>query len=381
LHIIYCKIVTTSLLVTVNNYTKLHIFPRYIMSSNTYKDAGVDITAGNELVDRIKPLAKSTARVGADAQLGGFGGLFDLAACKYKDPVLVSANDGVGTKLKIAFDADKHDTIGIDLVAMCVNDLVVQGAEPLFFLDYFATGKLENNVAYDVIKGIADGCKQAGAALIGGETAEMPGMYQDGHYDLAGFAVGAVERDKILPRGDVQSGDVLIGIASSGVHSNGYSLVRHLVHNNGFKYSDKAPFSSDKPTLGEALLTPTIIYVKTCLAAAKTGKVKAFAHITGGGFTENIPRVLADNLAVEVDCAAWQMPPVFKWLAQIGNIKEAEMLRTFNCGIGMIAVVNAADVDEVSEIIKSHGDKCSVVGQVISNDGESVVYKNLDRLY
>jgi phosphoribosylformylglycinamidine cyclo-ligase len=350
-------------------------------NSNTYKSAGVDITAGNELVDRIKPLAKSTARVGADAQLGGFGGLFDLAACKYKDPVLVSANDGVGTKLKIAFDVDKHDTIGIDLVAMCVNDLVVQGAEPLFFLDYFATGKLENNVAYDVIKGIADGCKQAGAALIGGETAEMPGMYQAGHYDLAGFAVGAVERTNILPRNDVQNGDVLIGIASSGVHSNGYSLVRHLVDNNGFKYSQKSPFESDKETLGEALLVPTIIYVKTCLAAAKTGKVKAFAHITGGGFTENIPRVLPNNLAVEVDCASWQMPPVFKWLAQIGGMQNTEMLRTFNCGVGMIAVVAASDVDEISKIITANGDKCSVVGKVIDKVGESVVYKNLEKLY
>jgi phosphoribosylformylglycinamidine cyclo-ligase len=351
------------------------------MSSNTYKDAGVDITAGNDLVTKIKPLAKSTARVGADAELGGFGGLFDLAACKYKDPVLVSANDGVGTKLKIAFDADKHDTIGIDLVAMCVNDLVVQGAEPLFFLDYFATGKLENHVAYDVIKGIADGCKQAGAALIGGETAEMPGMYQAGHYDLAGFAVGAVERDKVLPRSDVKVGDVLIGIASSGVHSNGYSLVRHLVEGKGFKYSDKAPFASNKPTLGEALLVPTIIYVKTCLAAAKSGKVKAFAHITGGGFTENIPRVLSDKLAVEVDCATWQMPPVFKWLAEIGNIEATEMLRTFNSGVGMIAVVSQADAEEVGEVIRENGDKYDFIGRVVENKGESVVYKNIDRLY
>jgi phosphoribosylformylglycinamidine cyclo-ligase len=349
--------------------------------SSTYKTAGVDITAGNDLVTKIKPLAKSTARIGADAELGGFGGLFDLAACKFKDPVLVSANDGVGTKLKIAFDVDKHDTIGIDLVAMCVNDLVVQGAEPLFFLDYFATGKLENHVAYDVIKGIADGCKQAGAALIGGETAEMPGMYQAGHYDLAGFAVGAVERDKVLPRNDVAVGDVLLGIASSGVHSNGYSLVRYLVEKGGFSYKDKAPFATDKPTLGEALLVPTRIYVKTCLAAAKTDKVKAFAHITGGGFTENIPRVLSDKLAVEVDCAAWDMPPVFKWLAEVGDIVNTEMLRTFNCGVGMIAVVKEADVAAVSEVIKAHGDKCSVVGKVVANQGEAVVYKNIDKLY
>jgi phosphoribosylformylglycinamidine cyclo-ligase len=351
------------------------------MNSNTYKSAGVDITAGNELVDRIKPLAKSTARLGADADLGGFGGLFDLAACKYKDPVLVSANDGVGTKLKIAFEVNKHDTIGIDLVAMCVNDLVVQGAEPLFFLDYFATGKLENNVAFDVIKGIADGCKLAGAALIGGETAEMPGMYQDGHYDLAGFAVGAVERANILPRTDVQNGDVLIGIASSGVHSNGYSLVRHLIANNNFKYDEKVPFASSEATLGEALLIPTKIYVKTCLALAKTDKVKAFAHITGGGFTENIPRVLPKNIGVEVDCGAWEVLPVFKWLAEIGNIKQEEMLRTFNCGVGMVLVADAQDASEIIKIIEAHGENATIVGKVIPQNGEQVQYKNINNLY
>lgn len=349
------------------------------MNSNSYKEAGVDIDAGNELVNKIKPLAKATRRVGADADLGGFGGLFDLAACKYKDPLLVAANDGVGTKLKIAFEADKHDTIGIDLVAMCVNDLVVQGAEPLFFLDYFATGKLANDVAFQVIKGIADGCKQAGAALIGGETAEMPGMYQDGHYDLAGFAVGAVERDKVLPRKDIAENDVLIGITSSGVHSNGYSLVRRLVSKNNLKYSEKSPFS-DK-TLGEDLLTPTRIYVKTCLAAIKTDKVKALAHITGGGFTENIPRVLPDNLGVTVDCSAWNMPAVFKWLAEIGNIEKEEMLKTFNCGIGMVLVAKAEDADSVIKTIAENGDKASVVGTVAARNGSAVQYKNIEKLY
>lgn len=350
------------------------------MNSNSYKKAGVDIDAGNELVSKIKPLAKSTSRVGADVDLGGFGGLFDLAACKYNDPVLVSANDGVGTKLKIAFEVNKHDTIGIDLVAMCVNDLVVQGAEPLFFLDYFATGKLSNDVAYEVIKGIADGCKQAGAALIGGETAEMPGMYQDGHYDLAGFAVGAVEREKILPAKDISEGDVLIGVASSGVHSNGYSLVRNIVDSNDLSYEDEAPFNTEK-TLGEELLTPTKIYVKTCLAAIKEGSVKALAHITGGGFTENIPRVLPENLAAQVDCGAWEVPKIFTWLADIGNVEKAEMLKTFNCGVGMIMVVSPANADEICKIIEKNGDKASIVGKLVKRDSDAVIFNNIDNLY
>jgi phosphoribosylformylglycinamidine cyclo-ligase len=350
------------------------------MNSNSYKSAGVDIDAGNELVTRIKPLAKSTSRIGANADLGGFGGLFDLAACKYKDPILVSANDGVGTKLKVAFEVGKHDTIGIDLVAMCVNDLVVQGAEPLFFLDYFATGKLSNDVAYEVIKGIADGCKQAGAALIGGETAEMPGMYQEGHYDLAGFAVGAVEREKVLPRNDIKAGDVVIGIASSGVHSNGYSLVRHIIDRNDLSYDAKAPFESTK-SLGEELLTPTRIYVKTCLAAVKTDKVKALAHITGGGFTENIPRVLPDNLGVDVDCAAWPMLPVFKWLADIGKIAQGEMLKTFNCGIGMILVVEPQYAAEICAIIEANGDKAYKVGNITPRGETAVSYSNIEKLY
>lgn len=338
------------------------------MNKNSYKDAGVDIDAGNELVNRIKPLAKSTSRLGADVDLGGFGGLFDLAACKFKDPVLVSANDGVGTKLKIAFAAEKHDTVGIDLVAMCVNDLVVQGAEPLFFLDYFATGGLDIDVAHDVIKGIADGCKQANAALIGGETAEMPGMYEKGHYDLAGFAVGAVERENILPKLDkIAKDDVILGIASSGVHSNGFSLVRHIVEKSGLSYNDPAPFDKGK-NLGDALLVPTKIYVKSCLAAVKEGKVKAMAHITGGGFTENIPRVLPKGLTAEIKLGSWQRPAVFDWLEKEGNVDAAEMLRTFNCGIGMVMVVSGNDADTVTAILESAGEKVYRVGRIVSGD-------------
>ena len=324
-------------------------------------------------------MAKSTSRVGSNADLGGFGGLFDLAACKYKDPVLVSATDGVGTKLKIAFEAGKHDTIGIDLVAMCVNDLVVQGAEPLFFLDYFATGKLSTDVAFEVIKGISDGCKQANAALIGGETAEMPGMYAAGHNDLAGIAVGAVERSNILPRADIAEGDIIIGIASSGIHSNGYSLVRHIISENNIAYSAPAPFNNEN-SLGEELLTATKIYVKTCMKAIKTHKVKALAHITGGGFTENIPRVLPDDLAAEIDCNAWEILPVFKWLATLGNIEEAEMLKTFNCGIGMILVVTKQDANEICSIIDKAGDKSYQIGKIGKKNKEAVVYHRIEDL-
>lgn len=338
---------------------------------NSYKSAGVDIDAGNELVSRIKPLAKSTRRPGADADLGGFGGLFDLAACKYNDPVLVSANDGVGTKLMLAFATGIHDTVGIDLVAMCVNDLVVQGAEPLFFLDYFATGGLEIDVAHDVIKGIAEGCKQAGAALIGGETAEMPGMYARGHYDLAGFAVGAVERKNILPNGNIKAGDVIIGIASSGVHSNGFSLVRHVMKGAGLEYSSPAPFAPGK-TLGEALIVPTRIYVKSCLALCRTGIAKAFAHITGGGFIENIPRVLPDNLAASVNYGSWEFLPVFKWLMQQGNIEITEMLRTFNCGVGMIAVVSEEESAKALQILKENGENATIIGKIIERSGDAV---------
>jgi phosphoribosylformylglycinamidine cyclo-ligase len=336
----------------------------------TYADAGVDITAGNALVDLIKPLAKSTRRKGADAALGGFGGLFDLKACGFKDPVLVAANDGVGTKLKIAIDTGLHKGIGIDLVAMSVNDLVVQGAEPLFFLDYYATGKLDVKAARDVIAGIATGCKQAGCALIGGETAEMPGLYHGTDYDLAGFAVGAVERKKILPRDDVGPGDVILGLASSGPHSNGYSLIRKIVELSGVAYDAPSPFSKGE-TLAEALLTPTRIYVKSLLKVLKTGKsVKALAHITGGGFTENIPRVLPKTAVAEIDLISVPYLPIFKWLAKIGGTREREMLRTFNCGVGMILVVKAKDAKAVSAALKKAGEKVVMLGVIRKRKGK-----------
>ncbi len=330
----------------------------------TYRDAGVDIDAGNALVTRIKPLVKATRRIGADADIGGFGGLFDLKACGFKDPVLCAANDGVGTKLAVAIEAGIHGTVGIDLVAMSVNDLVVQGAEPLFFLDYFATGRLSVDTATEVVAGIADGCKQAGCALIGGETAEMPGMYKDGDYDLAGFAVGAAERGDILPRPTVTSGDVILGIASSGVHSNGFSLVRKIVSHSGLGYADAAPFAPGK-TLGEALLEPTRIYVKPLLAALReTGAVKALAHITGGGFVDNIPRVLPDKMSARVDLSAIAVPKVFGWLAAIGGLDEAEMVRTFNCGIGMIAVVAPEDADRVAAVLAREGESVIRFGRM-----------------
>ncbi|MGZ8410694.1 MAG: phosphoribosylformylglycinamidine cyclo-ligase, partial [Hyphomicrobium sp.] len=322
----------------------------------TYRDSGVDIDAGNALVHAIKPLVKATRRSGADADLGGFGGLFDLKAAGFRDPILVAANDGVGTKLKIAIDSGRHTTIGIDLVAMCVNDLVVQGAEPLFFLDYFATGHLDVTVAKDVVAGIAEGCRQAGCALIGGETAEMPGMYHKGDYDLAGFAVGAVERGEILPRADIAIGDVLIGLPSAGVHSNGYSLVRRLAQSEGLGWGDAAPWSAGT-TLGEALLTPTRIYVKSVLAAieatggASDGAVKGLSHITGGGLSENLPRVLPDTVAAAVDLSAISVPPVFGWLAKAGRLDDAEMLRTFNCGIGMIVIADRGRVGDVMQAL------------------------------
>ena len=337
----------------------------------SYADAGVDIMAGNALVDLIKPLAKSTRRRGADARLGGFGGLFDLKACGFKDPVLVAANDGVGTKLKLAIDAKWHRGVGIDLVAMSVNDLVVQGAEPLFFLDYYATGKLDVNAARDVIAGIAVACKQAGCALIGGETAEMPGMYSGDDYDLAGFAVGAVERKKILPA-IVKEGDVVLGLASSGPHSNGYSLIRKVIDVARLKLTDDAPFEAGK-TLGEALLEPTRIYVKPVLAVLAKGLgVKALAHITGGGFTENIPRVLPNKMVAAIDLSAVPFSPVFQWLAKAGNIAEAEMLRTFNCGIGMIVVVKAKDSKEVAAVLKRRGERVHVLGHIRARKGKEV---------
>jgi phosphoribosylformylglycinamidine cyclo-ligase len=331
----------------------------------TYAQSGVDIDAGNRMVDLIKPLVKATARPGADAEIGGFGGLFDLKRAGFKDPVLVAANDGVGTKAKVAIDTGIHDTVGIDLVAMSVNDLVVQGAEPLFFLDYFATGKLDPKVGAAIVAGIADGCKQAGCALIGGETAEMPGVYHGNDYDLAGFAVGAVERNAVLPRTDIRAGDVILGIASSGVHSNGFSLVRKVVAKSRLKWNAPAPFDK-KRKLGAAILTPTRIYVKPLLAAIrKTKAIKALAHITGGGFPDNIPRVLPNNAGARIDLGRIPVLPVFKWLAATGDIAEQEMLRTFNCGIGMIAVVEPRKADAVAKVLKSEGETVLQLGEVV----------------
>ena len=340
----------------------------------SYRDAGVDIDAGNELVERIKPAVKSTKRPGSDTEIGGFGGLFDLKAAGFKDPILVAANDGVGTKLKIAIDSGVHDTVGIDLVAMCVNDLIVQGAEPLFFLDYYATGKLENDVAVAVVEGIAAGCRDANCALIGGETAEMPGMYKAGDYDLAGFCVGAAERGNMLPNDDIQEGDVIIGLRSSGVHSNGYSLVRKIVELSGLNWQSPAPFE-DGVTLGEALLRPTRIYVRQILAALKNGvPIKALAHITGGGFTENIPRVLPDNLAASIDRSAIVAPPVFNWLASEGGIETDEMMRTFNCGVGMVLVTSADQKDALIKELEDTGEEPLVLGELVAREGDAVVY-------
>ncbi|MBZ9935183.1 phosphoribosylformylglycinamidine cyclo-ligase [Mesorhizobium sp. BR1-1-16] len=335
----------------------------------SYADAGVDIDAGNRLVTLIKPLVKATRRPGADAEIGGFGGLFDLKAAGFKDPLLVAANDGVGTKLKIAIDTGIHDTVGIDLVAMCVNDLVVQGAEPLFFLDYFATGKLNPAEAATVVAGIAEGCRIAGAALIGGETAEMPGMYKAGDYDLAGFAVGAVEREQLLPSADIASGDVVLGLASSGVHSNGYSLVRRIVELSGAAFDGPAPFNPSL-TLARALMEPTRIYVKPLLAAFRAGAgIKALAHITGGGFIDNIPRVLPEGLAAAIDLDAVAVPPVFGWLARMGGVAEQEMLRTFNCGVGMIVVVAPEAADAVATLLTGEGEQVMRLGTLVPGQG------------
>jgi phosphoribosylformylglycinamidine cyclo-ligase len=342
----------------------------------TYADSGVDIDAGNRLVDLIKPMVRATARAGADAEIGGFGGLFDLKAAGFKDPVLVAATDGVGTKVKIAIETGLHAGIGIDLVAMSVNDLVVQGAEPLFFLDYFACGKLDPEAAAAIVAGVAEGCRESGCALIGGETAEMPGLYKDGDYDLAGFAVGAAERGTLLPRPDIEAGDAVLGLASSGVHSNGFSLVRKIVAQSGIGFEDPAPFAPVL-TLGGALLTPTRLYVQSCLRAIReTGAVKGLAHITGGGFTDNIPRVLPRHLGVGIDLAQLHVLPVFKWLAEQGGIAELELLRTFNCGIGMIAIVKPDRVDAVTEVLASSGEIVSRLGEVIPAEGEQrVVYR------
>jgi len=337
--------------------------------SYTYKSAGVDIDAGEALVENIKPLAASTRRAGAGAELGGFGGLFDLKAAGFSDPILVAANDGVGTKLKVAIDAGIHDTVGIDLVAMCVNDLVVQGAEPLLFLDYMATGKLDVAQMTDVVAGIAEGCKQAGCALIGGETAEMPGMYQDADYDLAGFSVGAAERGTLLDGSKVRAGDILLGLASNGTHSNGYSLVRRIVGGQGHSYSDPASFNKGK-TLGEALLAPTKIYVKSTLAAIKAGHVKALSHITGGGFLENIPRVMPSDTLAEIDTNTWALPGIFSWLQSEGSIATREMARTFNCGIGMVVVVAPEHAAAAKVILEEHGETVYTIGHIVSGDGK-----------
>jgi phosphoribosylformylglycinamidine cyclo-ligase len=336
----------------------------------TYADAGVDIDAGNALVDRIKPAAKRTNRTGTMGGLGGFGALFDLKAAGYNDPILVAATDGVGTKLRIAIDTGNVDTIGIDLVAMCVNDLVCQGAEPLLFLDYFATGKLDVEEATRIITGIAAGCEASGCALIGGETAEMPGMYHKGDFDLAGFAVGAMERGTELPAG-VAEGDVLLGLASNGVHSNGYSFVRKVVELSGLGWDAASPFSDG--TLGAALLAPTRLYVKQSLAAIRAGGVHALAHITGGGLTENPPRVVPEGLACEIDLSAWTLPPVFRWLAKTANMAEPELLKTFNCGIGMIAFVDQARAAELAALFRAQGETVVELGRVVK--GEGVIYK------
>jgi phosphoribosylformylglycinamidine cyclo-ligase len=335
-------------------------------SSLSYRDAGVDIDAGNALIDRIKPIAAATKRSGMLEGLGGFGALFEIPK-NYKDPVLVSGTDGVGTKLKLAIDLGLHDTIGIDLVAMCANDLIVQGAEPLFFLDYFATGKLDLDTATDVIKGIGRGCELAGCALIGGETAEMPGMYGEGDYDLAGFCVGAVERDGVIDGSKVAAGDVLIGLESSGPHSNGYSLIRKIIEVSGARLDDDFGDS----TLGQTLLAPTRLYVKPLLELCRLVDVHALAHITGGGLTENLPRVLPENAAARIDTSSWQRPAVFNWLQQHGNVEDSEMYRTFNCGIGMVVCVAAADADKTLEILNDSGEQAGRIGEIVAAEADS----------
>jgi phosphoribosylformylglycinamidine cyclo-ligase len=341
--------------------------------SYTYAKAGVSIAAGNALVKAIAPLARATARPGADASLGGFGGFFDLKAAGYRDPLLVAANDGVGTKLKLAIDAGRHGGVGVDLVAMCVNDLIVQGAEPLFFLDYFATGKLETGVAEQVIAGIAEGCKQAGCALIGGETAEMPGMYAEGDYDLAGFCVGAVERGEALNGDKVAAGDVILGLGSSGVHSNGYSLVRRLAADKQWKLSRPALFDQER-LLIEALLEPTRIYVRSLLPLVRAGRIHALAHITGGGLLENIPRVLPHGLHAHVEADRWAQPRLMAFLQAQGNIEPGEMARTFNCGVGMVAILAAGEAEAVTSALSDAGESVSMIGRIEQGPRGCTVY-------
>ncbi len=327
----------------------------------SYSDAGVDIDAGNELVERIKPSLKKTNRAGVLSAIGGFGGLFDLKAAGFKDPILVASTDGVGTKLKIAIETQQLSTIGIDLVAMCVNDLICQGAEPLIFLDYFATGKLNLENAENIICGIATGCEAAGCALIGGETAEMPQMYHGEDFDLAGFSVGAIERGHELPL-PTNIGDIIIGLSSNGIHSNGYSLVRKIVEKCGLQWSDDAPFENKK--LGDALLTPTKLYVKQCLGLKNIEGVKAFAHITGGGLTENILRALITGQGIKIDLSSWKLPPIFTWLSTAGNVSQNEMLKTFNCGIGMTVFCSRSCKDGVFSLLKKNGENPTVIGEV-----------------
>jgi len=336
----------------------------------SYRDAGVNIDAGNRLVDRIKPHARRTGRPGVLGGLGGFGALFELPLDRYRQPVLVSGTDGVGTKLKLALELNRHDTIGIDLVAMCVNDVLVVGAEPLFFLDYYATGKLDVDVAADVIKGIADGCEQAGAALVGGETAEMPGMYHDGDYDLAGFCVGVVEKARIIDGSRVQPGDALLALASSGPHSNGYSLIRKILAVSDAKLDQPL---GDGRTLGEALLAPTRIYVKPMLKLLETLDVKAIAHITGGGLTENLPRVLPAGVKAMIDTQSWRRPAIFDWLQQQGGVIETEMWRTFNCGVGMVLCIAAEQADQALTLLRAAGETAWRIGGVAAGDGEPFV--------
>lgn len=346
-----------------------------------YAEAGVDIEAGNELVRRIDGLTRATARPGASGALGGFGALFDLKEAGYRDPLLVSSTDGVGTKILLAAATGRTEGIGIDLVAMCVNDLVVQGAEPLFFLDYFATGKLDAGAAASIVAGIAQGCRQAGCALIGGETAEMPQMYAPGHFDLAGFSVGAVERDALLPRPDVQDGDLLLGLASSGVHSNGFSLVRLVVDEAKAALDAPAPFAPAQ-SLGEALLTPTRIYVKSCLAAIRAGGVKALAHVTGGGLEENLPRVLPEGAAARIDTRAWELPGVFRWLAEAGRLPQADLRRTFNAGIGMVLVVEPGRAAEVRAALQDAGETVFQIGAIAPRgDGPAVHFEHIEQTW
>ncbi len=338
------------------------------MTTNTqsisYKDAGVDIDAGNALIDAIKPIAKATARPEVPASLGGFGALFELDMSKYKNPLLVSGTDGVGTKLRLAIDSGKHDSVGIDLVAMCVNDLIVQGAEPLFFLDYYATGKLDIPVATDVVKGIGEGCLQSGCALIGGETAEMPGMYESGDYDLAGFCVGIVEKADMIDGSKVKAGDVMLGLASTGPHSNGYSLIRKILEVSNADLQ----MDMDGQPLIDALMAPTKIYVKSLLELMKSVDIHAVSHITGGGLLENLPRVMPSNTSANIDTNSWKRPAVFNWLQENGNVEYEEMHRTLNCGIGMVVVVDAADQNKAIELLTAAGETVSVIGQIEASD-------------